>query len=94
MSPRRIGTPSVGARLRRTVPDTTRNAIEIHVYDAQSLLGLIATRLEALADEVSGDSSRELTALALVADAAADHLDVIADQLLGQEIAAAAKGGA
>jgi hypothetical protein len=94
MSPRPIGTPSAGARLRRTVPDTTRNAIETHVYDAQSLLGLIATRLEALADEVSGDTSRELTALALVADAAADRLDVIAEQLLGQEIAAAEKGGA
>ena len=83
------GTPSAGARLRRTVPDTTRNAIETHVYDAQSLLGLTATRPEALADEVSGDTSRELTALALVADAAAECLDVIAVQLRGPEIAAA-----
>ena len=77
MSPRRIATPTAGVRLRRTVPDTTRNAIEIHLFDAQSLLGLVATRLEALADVASGDTSRELTALALVADAAADRLDTM-----------------
>jgi hypothetical protein len=94
MSLRRIVTPSAGARLRRTVPQTTVDAIETHVYDAESLMGLIATRLEALADVASGDTSRELTALALVADAAADRLDAIEQALLGQQLAAIEKGGA
>ncbi len=57
-------------------------------------MGLIATRLEALADVASGDTSRELTALALVADAAADRLDAIEQALLGQQLAAIEKGGA
>ncbi len=35
MSPRRIVTPSAGARLRRTVLQTTVDAIETHVYDAR-----------------------------------------------------------